>query len=250
MIVSTEPGYRIASPERSPESVPERTAGATRVRSLEIAGPAGRLEALLNEGSGEGLGSSKFAGLVCHPHPKGGGTLHNKVVYHAMKVLNDRAWGFGFPVLRFNFRGVGLSGGVHDGRAEAGDVAAALSWLENEYKMPIVVAGFSFGAVMAVDACCSRRSVAALALLGLPVSAPGRSYDFSALSSCTTPKLFLSGDRDQFANVAELKRAVADAAEPKRLELVAGADHFFAGEIDAMQSALAAWMKEQLPWRR
>jgi uncharacterized protein len=94
-----------------------------------LRGPAGRLEALVNEGAPD----APFAALVCHPHPLGGGTMHNKVVYHAMKALNDPEWGLGWPVLRFNFRGTGLSQGVHDGEAEAGDVLAALDWLENEY---------------------------------------------------------------------------------------------------------------------
>jgi alpha/beta superfamily hydrolase len=100
------------------------------LRSVNLTGPAGRLEALLNEGSPD----APFAALVCHPHPLFGGTMHNKVVYHAMKVLNDPAWGLCWPVLRFNFRGTGLSQGVHDGHAEDGDVLAALDWLENEYK--------------------------------------------------------------------------------------------------------------------
>jgi alpha/beta superfamily hydrolase len=120
------------------------------LRSVNLSGPAGRLEALLNEGAGD----APFAALVCHPHPLGGGTFHNKVVYHAMKVLNDPERGLGWPVLRFNFRGVGLSEGVHDGEAESDDVLAAIEWLENEYKLPLVVVGFSFGAAMAVKACC------------------------------------------------------------------------------------------------
>ncbi|MGC1463111.1 MAG: hypothetical protein WA802_12990, partial [Terracidiphilus sp.] len=93
-----------------------------QLRSFDLVGPAGRLEALLNEGAPH----APFAALVCHPHPLRGGNLHNKVVYHAMKALNDPQWGLGFPVLRFNFRGAGLSQGTHDGRAETGDVLAAL----------------------------------------------------------------------------------------------------------------------------
>jgi alpha/beta superfamily hydrolase len=100
------------------------------------------LEAVVNEGAPD----APFAALVGHPHPLGGGTLHNKVVYHAMKVLNDPQWGFAFPVLRFNFRGTGLSEGTHDGIAEKADVLAALDWLQNEYKRPILAVGFSFGA--------------------------------------------------------------------------------------------------------
>ena len=91
--------------------------------------PAGRLEALLNAGAPD----AAYAALVCHPHPLYGGTLHNKVVFHAMKALNS----FGFPVLRFNFRGTGLSHGEHDhGNGEVDDVRAALDWLDHEFHLP------------------------------------------------------------------------------------------------------------------
>ena len=123
-----------ADSQKAPRGDHRRTR-AHRRRSVELRGPAGRLEAVLNEGAPD----APFAALVCHPHPLGGGTLHNKVVYHAMKVLNDPAWGFGLPVLRFNFRGTGLSEGAHDGEAETDDVLAALDWLENEFKLPLVV---------------------------------------------------------------------------------------------------------------
>ena len=122
---------------------------AGTLRSLSIAGPAGQLEAVLNQGAPD----ARFAALVCHPHPLGGGNLHNKVVYHAMKVLNDPAWGLGWPVLRFNFRGTGLSEGAHNGLAETGDVLAGMDWLEREFHLPLIVAGFSFGAAMALRAC-------------------------------------------------------------------------------------------------
>jgi len=223
----------------------------TMLRSVDLWGPAGRLEALVNEGAPE----APFSALVCHPHPLGGGNLHNKVVYHAMKALNEPDWGLGWPVLRFNFRGTGLSQGKHDGEAESGDVLAALDWLENEYRRPVVVAGFSFGAVMALKACCgrvqasdeTRRDVAALAALGLPTQNEGRAYRYPCLANCTIPKLFLSGDRDQFAPATQLAQVAGSAAEPKRLVLLPGADHFFAGQLEPMQQALAGWLKEQLP---
>ena len=91
---------------------------AAVLRTVDLTGPAGRLEAVVNEGAAD----APFAALVCHPHPLGGGSLHNKVVYHAMKALNAPEWGLHWPVLRFNFRGTGLSHGVHDGDAEVGDV--------------------------------------------------------------------------------------------------------------------------------
>jgi alpha/beta superfamily hydrolase len=155
-----------------------------------------------------------------------------------------------WPVLRFNFRGTGLSEGAHDGRAEAGDVQAALDWLENEYKKPMVVTGFSFGAAMALFACCStpqkRPNLHALAALGLPTQADGHHYRYSFLAGCSLPKLFLSGDRDEYAPATDLQHVAATTAEPKKLVLLPGADHFFAGQIQAMQNALAGWLKEQL----
>jgi len=216
------------------------------LHSVDLNGPAGRLEAVLNEGAPD----APFAALVCHPHPKGGGTMHNKVVYHAMKALNAPEWGLCWPVLRFNFRGTGLSEGEHDGKAETADVLAALDWLENEYRCPLIVVGFSFGAAIALMACCrlpqERANLRALAALGLPTRAEGRSYRYSFLAGCPLPKLLLSGDRDQFAPVADLNDMAATAAEPKKLVLLPGADHFFAGQLDAMQNALVGWLKEQL----
>jgi hypothetical protein len=218
----------------------------SRVRSHFLAGPAGKLEAVLNEGAPD----ATFAAIVCHPHPKGGGTMHNKVVYHAMKVLNDPAWGFALPVLRFNFRGTGLSEGAHDGKLECEDVLAAIDWIENEYKLPLVVSGFSFGAAMALKACCGatehRGQIRAVTALGLPTQAEGREYRYRFLADCTFPKLFLSGDHDQYAPATQLTQVVDSAAEPKRLLFIPGADHFFTGQLDAMQQALGGWLKEQL----
>jgi hypothetical protein len=216
------------------------------VRSLFIDGPVGRLEALVNQGSPR----ARFAALVCHPHPLGGGTLHNKVVYHAMTVFNDPVWGLESPVLRFNFRGAGLSEGAFDGLAEAADVQAALVWLSSEFHLPIVAAGFSFGAAMTIAACCSGAaipSVKALVCLGLPIEAEGYVYSYPQLPHCTLPKLFLSGDSDSFAPASRLAQIVGQAANPKQLALVPGADHFFTGRIEPMQKALGGWLLEQLP---
>jgi uncharacterized protein len=219
-----------------------------RLRSLHLNGPAGRLEALLNEGTA----NAPFAALVCHPHPTGGGTMHNKVVYHAMKALNAPEWGLGWPVLRFNFRGTGLSEGTYNGGAEVGDVLAALDWLGNEYMRPLIVVGFSFGAAMALHACCGsvgtelRVNVHALAALGLPTRADGLHYEYPFLADCSLPKLFLSGDSDQYAPVPDLHHVISTAAEPRKLVLIPGADHFFTGQLTALQSALSSWLKEDL----
>lgn len=221
--------------------------GKSSLRTIALQGRAGRLEALLNEGST----ASRFVALVCHPHPLGGGTMHNKVVYHAAKVLNAPEWGFAFPVLRFNFRGTGRSDGQHDGRAESEDVIAALRWLHSEYKLPVVLAGFSFGAAMAIAASCGSSAppparIHALAILGLPTQGFGRKYDYPALAACPLPKLFLSGDNDQFAPKEDLQHVARTAADPAHLVLISGANHFFTGRLDLMQNALAGWLKEQV----
>jgi uncharacterized protein len=211
-------------------------AASQRLRSFFIDGPVGRLEALLNEGQAD----APYAALVAHPHPLGGGSMHNKVVYHAAKVFS----GFGWPVLRFNFRGTGLSEGEHDGAAEAGDVRAALDWLTARYDKPIIAAGFSFGAAMGLAAACGGSdSVEGFAALGLPTHAEGRDYAYPLLADCDLPKLFLSGDRDQYAPVEQLRRVVQIASEPKQLALIAGADHFFTGHLGAMQTELRRWIE-------
>src|SRR6266702_6345932 len=116
-------GMITATSMSSPPVIGMRTGGARSLRIVDLRGPAGRLEAVLNEGSPD----AAFAAVVAHPHPLGGGSLHTKVVYRAMKVLNAPEWGFQFPVLRFTFRGTGRSEGEHHGAAEAGDVLAALA---------------------------------------------------------------------------------------------------------------------------
>lgn len=217
---------------------------SARVSSVELTGPAGRLEAVLNQGSER----APFAALVCHPHPLGGGTLHNKVVYNAMKVLNAPEWGFQAPVLRFNFRGTGLSQGQHDGQAEAGDVLVALAWLAARFPLPIVAAGFSFGAAMTLAALSgpdAPAAVQAIACFGLPLEAEGRRYTYPGLARLNLPKLFLSGDSDSFAPASDLARVTAQAAEPKQIAFIENADHFFTGRIEPFQQALAGWLREQ-----
>lgn len=214
----------------------------TAIRSFFIDGPAGRLEALLNAGSS----TPTHAGLVCHPHPLFGGTMHNKVAFHAMKALNA----FGFPVLRFNFRGTGLSAGQHDeGRGEIADVQAALAWLKQEFGLPILFAGFSFGSATGLRATCPDPNVRALISIGTPVQAEGRLYTYSFLRDCHKPKLFVSGDHDQFGPHAKLEEVVAQAADPKELAFVPG-DHFFEGHLNEMRLMVESWIQELLEGER
>jgi alpha/beta superfamily hydrolase len=213
------------------------------IRSLFLEGPAGRLEALLNTG----VDTATHAAVVCHPHPLFGGTLHNKVVFHTMKALNS----FGFPVLRFNFRGAGLSHGAHDqGDGEVEDVRTALDWLDSEFHLPLLFAGFSFGAAVGLRAACPDPRVKALIGVGTPVApvaadteAP-RTYTFDFLHDCAKPKLFVSGARDQFGPRARLEALIASLPEPKKLVLIEGADHFFEGRLRELRETIESWVKE------
>lgn len=209
----------------------------------DLRGPAGRLEAVLNTGHPE----ARYAALVAHPHPLGGGTLHNKVVYHAAKAFSH----FGVPVLRFNFRGTGLSEGAHnEGRGEVHDVQAGLRWLEQHYDgLPLLFAGFSFGSNVGLRACCGDLRVRGLIGIGLPVRAAGRDY-YDFLAGCGgVPKLFISGDTDEFSPRGVLESNLVLAPEPKRVVWIEGADHFFAGtasspksKLEEFSTALRAWL--------
>jgi uncharacterized protein len=215
------------------------------IRSLFINGPDGRLEALLNSG----VPNATHAAVVCHPHPLFGGTMHNKVVFHTMKALNS----FGFPVLRFNFRGTGLSEGEHaKGIGEVDDVRAALDWLDSEFHLPLIFAGFSFGAAVGLRAACLDARVQAVIGVGTPVAPiaaeteQSREYSFDFLRACTKPKLFVSGARDQFGPRAKLEALVATIPEPKKLVVIEGADHFFEGRLRELKQAIEAWVKETI----
>ena len=215
------------------------------IKSLFLEGPAGRLEALLNAGAE----NATNAAVVCHPHPLFGGTLHNKVVFHTMKALNS----FGFPVLRFNFRGTGLSHGEHDhGNGEMEDVRTALDWLDAEFHLPLIFAGFSFGAAVGMRAAASDARVMALIGVGTPVApvaadteAP-RVYTFDFLRDCVKPKLFVSGARDQFGPRSKLEELVASVPEPKKLVVIEGADHFFEGRLRELREAIEGWVRKEI----
>jgi alpha/beta superfamily hydrolase len=218
---------------------------ASSIRSFFLEGSAGRLEALLNAGAED----ATYAAVVCHPHPLFGGTLHNKVVFHTMKALNS----FGFPVLRFNFRGAGLSQGEHDqGGGEVDDVRSALDWLDAEFHLPLVFAGFSFGAAVGLRVACPDARVKASIGVGTPVVPVSsgaelpRTYSYDFLRDCAKPKLFVSGARDQFGPWAKLEALVSSLPEPKKLVLIDGADHFFEGRLRELRETIEAWVKEGL----
>jgi uncharacterized protein len=166
-----------------------------------------------------------------------------------MKALNS----FGFPVLRFNFRGAGLSQGEHDhGNGEVEDVRTALDWLDAEFHLPMVFAGFSFGAAVGLRAACADARVKAVIGVGVPAipvaadaEAP-RTYTFDFLSACHKPKLFVSGARDQFGPRLQLEALVASLPEPKKLVLIEGADHFFEGRLRELRQTIESWVQHEI----
>jgi len=211
--------------------------GATHEsRNLFVTGPAGRLEAILWTPSARAF---SMAAVVCHPHPLFGGTMHNKVVYQAAKSLDA----LGLAVLRFNFRGTGMSEGKHDrGEGERGDVRAALDFLASEFSnIPLLVAGFSFGCWVGLQAGCEDTRVTSLIGLGAPVN----NADFSYLMRCKKPKLFVQGSNDQFGDAGKLRELVATLPGENQVVVVEDADHFFAGKLNQVNRAISGWMTEQ-----
>ena len=213
------------------------TRAAHESRSFFLDGPAGRLEAIL----WKPVAHASMAAVVCHPHPLFGGTMHNKVVYQAAKSLDA----FGLPVLRFNFRGAGTSGGAHDrGQGEQGDVKTALDFLAGEFPgVPLLVAGFSFGCWVGTRVGCRDERVQALIALGTPVN----STDFSYLRQCQKPKLFVHGSNDQFGEIGKVETLVESLPGENRLVVVNGAEHFFAGKLDQLDAAIRHWLQERHP---
>jgi alpha/beta superfamily hydrolase len=205
-------------------------------RHLFLAGPAGQLEAVLWTPN---HGTPTMAAVVCHPHPLFGGTLHNKVVYQAAKALDQ----LGLPVLRFNFRGTGRSEGTHDrGDGERDDARAALDFVSAQFpRIPLLVAGFSFGCWVGLRVGCEDTRVSLLIGLGTPVN----STDFSFLTKYAKPKLFVHGSKDRFGDTARLQSLVASLPGENRLVVVEEADHFFAGKLDQVNRAIRAWMRER-----
>jgi uncharacterized protein len=211
-------------------------------RNFFLQGPAGQLEAILWTPVSDR--ARELAAVICHPHPLFGGTLHNKVVYQAAKTLDA----LGIPVLRFNFRGAGLSGGVHDrGFGERGDVQAAIDFLAGEFpKAPLLVGGFSFGSWVGLRVGCGDARVSELLGLGTPVN----NSDFEYLESCAKPKLFVQGTEDAHGAQEKVKEVVSRVAGENRMVFVEKADHFFTGHLQELDKAIFDWVTERHPQLR
>jgi alpha/beta superfamily hydrolase len=221
----------------------------TRVR--DIPGPAGRLEALLEEppASGgvndEGLvvrglsNGLRAAVVLAHPHPQHGGTMHTKAVYQAAKAFTR----IGCAVLRFNFRGVGVSEGSWDeGRGEMDDFRAGVAFMRDRYPdAPLWAAGMSFGAWIALTVGAADPGISTL----LGIAPPLSQYDFESVRTSGTPKFFIQGEFDGLCPLKSMQEFYAKAADPKELVVIDAADHLFDGKVlevgDAIEDLLGDW---------
>lgn len=207
---------------------------ARKIETLFLPGPAGRLEALLEEPE---EGEPSEAALVCHPHPQHGGTMHNKVVYRMARGLR-RA---GAVVLRFNYRGVNLSEGVYDqGEGEREDARTAFQYLLERYpQLPFTLAGFSFGSRIALKLGCELKQTGSgprrVIAVGFPTVYPDRSY----LEGCAVRRIFVQSENDEFGPLSEFVPLVESLPEPKQMVLIPAADHFFNGALEQLETEVA-----------
>jgi alpha/beta superfamily hydrolase len=197
----------------------------------------GRLEAIIKDPSAQ---PPRGVALVLHPHPLGGGTMHNKVVFRAASALNEA----GLVTLRINFRGVGQSTGTHDeGHGEKEDVRAGLDYLSTQYPdQEITLCGFSFGARVGLEVGIGDERVVRLIGIGTPLD----KYDFSFITKCRKPILFIHGEHDEFGEPERLRQIVEKIDAPVRLEVIKGAGHFFDDRLDELKRVIREWLAWQI----
>lgn len=203
--------------------------------NLFIPAPHGKLEAIIKEPARERRG----VGIVCHPHPLGGGTMHNKVVFRAAAGLVDA----GLTTLRFNFRGVGASTGEHaEIKGGIEDVRAALGYLKEEYPgEDITLAGFSFGSRTGMEAGMSDDRVKRLISIGTPVE---KYTDYDFLVGVTKPILFVHGAMDEFCSVASL-RSLTDRIPHAEVVIFENAGHFFDEHLNELRNEVSDWVRRE-----
>ena len=209
--------------------------------NVDVAGPAGRLEALV-----EGPSDAPFAAVVCHPHPAMGGTMHTHAAYRLAKAVVAG----GGTALRFNYRGVGRSAGRYDaGRGEEQDARAALAWLAaSRPGVPLLSCGFSFGAWMALLAGGGDARVTGLLLAGIAVEAQGLE-DFretGRLRDLEKPLAVVQAGADVLGPPAEIRAALDGSRAPRRFAVVPGASHLFVEDLPALQreaEAAIGWLR-------
>lgn len=202
-----------------------------------IPGPVGRLEALLwtpLHGA-----PARAAAVVCHPHPVFGGTMDNNVVFRTARGLQSA----GLAVLRFNFRGVGASEGVHDGHgAEELDAQAALDHMAADYpQLPLWAAGFSFGARTMAGVAGHDRRLERL----LCITMPCLRFDCSFLRKVLPPTHVITAGLDEYGTLADLRAKFPDLPAHLSTEEIPGVDHFFKGKTPELEARVKAWANQQ-----
>ncbi len=204
---------------------------ARRIESHFIPGPAGRLEALLEEPEDR---DPVYAALVCHPHPLHGGTMHNKVVYRLARGLRSA----GAVVLRFNFRGVNLSGGEYDhGVGEIEDARVALQWLRERYPdLPYTMAGFSFGSRVILRLGCGGEDRAQVLIAA---GFPSAQTDPAPFLDCAVRRVFIHSTNDQFGPRENFQAFYDSLPGEKSLVWIESKDHFFVDALDQVEAAAA-----------
>jgi uncharacterized protein len=206
--------------------------------NLFIPSSQGRLEAILKDPAGEARG----AGVVSHPHPLGGGTMHNKVVFRAAAGLADA----GLATVRYNFRGVGASDGEHDeGRGEQQDLRDVLDYVSANYPgKEITHAGFSFGTWVGSRVAMDDDRVVRLISIGTPVDKYG---NFDYLEDLRKPILFVHGDKDEFGSVESLKALVERVSKVTETKLVIfeNCGHFFDEHLNELRETIKEWIVER-----
>lgn len=200
-----------------------------RIESLSLAGPAGRLEALLEEPE---AAEPVEAALVCHPHPQHGGTMHNKVVYRIARGLRKA----GCVVLRFNYRGVNLSEGEYaHGIGETEDARAVLGELARRYPgLPLMAGGFSFGSRVVLRLAGQEAGIRRVIAAGFPASFG----DYGYVSAVRVRKYFVQSTKDQFGPRETFQTFFDSVSEPKSLDWIEASDHFFKDALDEFERTI------------
>jgi alpha/beta superfamily hydrolase len=202
--------------------------------ALTIPGPSGLLEAILDTPPGA---EATQVAVVCHPHPLYGGAMTNKVAHLLAKAFNDA----GARALRFNFRGVGRSAGVHgEGVGETDDALAALDWASKQWPHArLWLGGFSFGGAVAIRA-AGQRDIKRLVTVA-PAVKRVNIVDTARLPPC--PWLLVQGDRDELVNVEDIKRWVQEVRPAPELQVLPGVDHFFHGRLNDLRDVVTRWLE-------
>ncbi|HWW21550.1 MAG TPA: alpha/beta fold hydrolase [Steroidobacteraceae bacterium] len=206
-----------------------------KAQALSIRGPAGALESLLEDP--QAPVAAGFA-VICHPHPLFGGTMQNKVVHTLGRACQE----FGLATLRFNFRGVGASDGSHDeGRAEIEDAMAVIAWGRQRWPDgPLTLAGFSFGAMVALAAAV-RSAPSKLITVAPAVGRP----EFSSAAKPNCPWLIVQGDADELVDIRDVRAFAARFEPAPKLVVMSGVEHFFHGRLTQLRDEVLAFLKNE-----